>query len=161
MKNNLKTPEIIGIATEFLQAVTKELDPYTKQKGIIIEESSIKTILLTPSHIQFAKYGRGPGKKPPLDPILKWVKEGNIQFRDKKGRFTSHRSTAFAIQNSIGKKGTLNYKKNAPNAIEEAILKNYSLYSSKVGELMSIQVNQQVGQTLKQILPGGKMIYKI
>jgi hypothetical protein len=51
--------ELVEIAKEFLQAVSKEMDPYSKEKGEVKVEGT-KVILLTPSHIQYAKYGRGP-----------------------------------------------------------------------------------------------------
>jgi len=52
------------------------------------------------------KFGTGSGEKGGLRKgILEWVKRKNIQFRDKKGRYTSHESTAHLIVRSIWKKG--------------------------------------------------------
>lgn len=44
-------------------------------------------------------------KMPPLKDLERWVKMKGIQFRDGKGRFQSHRSTAFRVQRSIFQKG--------------------------------------------------------
>lgn len=44
-------------------------------------------------------------KMPPFKDLERWVKLKGIQFRDGKGRFQSHRSTAFRIQRSIFQKG--------------------------------------------------------
>lgn len=119
------------VAREFLQAVSGELDPFTSNKGKVVVKGD-KITLETPSHIQYAKYGRGPGKNPPLDPILSWVKREGIIFDN-----LDEEGTARAIQFSVGKKGTKNYKANAPNALAEAInlhIKEYNKeFSKKIG----------------------------
>lgn len=126
------------IAMEFLKMVGKDLDKHTSEKSYV--EMGVGSVtLFTPSHIQFAAYGRGPGKKPPLDPILKWVKREGIIFSG-----TDARGTAFAIQNSISKKGTKNYKPNAPNVIEEAIKAELSNYSKALASMFMFQVNGEV-----------------
>lgn len=57
------------------------------------------------------KFGSGTGRKGGLtEGILKWVKQKNIQFRQKegkgvKGQFLSHRQTAFLITRSVYNKG--------------------------------------------------------
>jgi hypothetical protein len=137
--------DLMAIAGEFLEAVSAELDPYTENKGFV-EVGETKAILLTPSHIQFAKYGRGPGKKPPLDNILEWVKKEGITFEK-----LSDRGTAFAIQASIGKNGTQNWVPNAPNALEEAIRNHMEEYSDKMGKAIAIKINDQVNGIYKQI----------
>ena len=45
-------------------------------------------------------------KKPPISVFLPWIKKRGLKGRDKKtGRFTTHKSLAFAIANNIYKKG--------------------------------------------------------
>ena len=139
--------ELYLIAKEFLEKVTSELDPFTKTDGVIKKEGN-KAILLTPSHIQFAKYGRGPGKKPPLDPILKWVKSEGIIFDG-----TSEKGTAFAIQASIGKKGTKNWVKGAPNALTEAITNNIDSFNKAANNSMSVVINDLMIKEYEKIFP--------
>lgn len=137
--------ELLAIAYEFLEVVTSELDPYSKEKGIVkMGESEV--FLFTPSHIQFAIYGRGPGKKPPLDNILSWVKQEGIIF-DKK----DERGTAFAIQASIGQKGTSNWVPGAPNALEESLRKHYSEFQKELAKSLVVKINDQVNNIYKQI----------
>lgn len=143
------------LAKEFLQMVSKELDPHTSTKGEIKVEGLFKVSLFTPSHIQFAKYGRGPGKKPPLDPILEWVKGKGIIFDN-----TDAKGTAFAIQASIGKNGTLGWVPNAPNVMEEAIDKHFDEYFTKLGVATGLTISQQVEETWKDIFPE-KIEFKI
>ena len=80
------------IARMFLGAVTSELDTYTSIKGEIVKNSSSSFSLLTPEHIHFAKNGRAPGKNPPLEAMLQFIRSKNILFdnMDEKG-------TAFPI----------------------------------------------------------------
>ena len=138
--------ELIEIATEFMRAVSQELDPYTSQDGKIITTPTSVT-LLTPSHIQFARYGRGPGKKPPLDPILSWVNAKGIQFEG-----STKRGTAFAIQASIGKNGTKNWVKGAPNALEEAIQKDFDTYNRRMGDIMATEIHREVDEIVRKTI---------
>ena len=113
----------VSIARGFLEMVSGELDPHTSQKSKIKVNSFNSVSFFTVKHIHFAKYGRGPGKKPPLDEIEKWVSQKGIV---KAG--SSVRGTAFMIAKSIGEKGTKNYKPGAPDALSEAFGKHQSKY---------------------------------
>jgi hypothetical protein len=137
--------DLLDIAKDFLLLTTKELDKSTSQKGVIKVGSGSVT-LFTPSHIQFAKYGRGKGKKPPFEVILDFVKKENIKFDG-----LTEKGTAEAIRASIAIKGTKNYVKNAPNAIEEAIDMNFKEYSEKLGKAFSITIDNQLAGIYKQI----------
>lgn len=136
------------LAREFLQKVTAELDPHTKHKGVITNVDARSTMLLTPSHIQFAIYGRGPGRKPPFEPILEWVKEKNILFKG-----TTQRGTAFAVQKMIAARGTKHWVKNAPSALEEAIKNNYDEYNEKMGNQLNIIMERNNKYFMDKLLP--------
>lgn len=145
--------DLVKIATEFFGKTTNELDQYTTRKSEIKVESD-RIILLTPSHIQFAKYGRGPGKKPPLDSILEWVKGRGIIIGD-----TDEEGTAFIVQAKIGKEGTSNWVPNAPNALEEALNKNYEQYNKEIGNVMAVKISDEVNKIYKEILPDKEFKY--
>lgn len=137
--------ELLLIAKEFLKSVSSEMDPYSKIKGeVIVEEDRV--ILLTPSHIQYAKYGRGPGKKPPFQEILDWVKTEKIKFDN-----STEEGTAWAIQNSIGKNGTKNWVPNAPSFLEESIEKHLKEYQVELGSKLTILIQDEVNSIYKQI----------
>lgn len=139
--------ELKLIALEFFRKVALELDPYTTENSEIIEEAG-EVSLLTPAHIQFAKYGRGPGKRPPLNAILSWVKKKGIEFKN-----LSQRGTAFAIQKSISEKGTIGYTPNAPNALEEAVDKNYEEYMDESSSHFEIIFNDDVKKIMREAIP--------
>lgn len=137
---------LISIAREFLMKVTSHLDPHTDEKGKIVTDGLTMT-LLTPGHIQFAKYGRGPGKKPPLDAIERFVVKENLDFG------TGTRGTAFAIQKSIGERGTKNFVPNAPNAMEEAILSEVLSYHRRNNIAVLAVENQLIQTEFRKIFP--------
>lgn len=139
----------VKIAEAFLRAVTEQLDPHTSQKGVIeIDEEGQSVVLFTPAHIQFAKYGRGPGKKPPLDPLLKWVSDKGIIFKD-----STAEGTAFAIQASIAKNGTKNWVPNAPNALQEAINENLKDYYEDTSREILAVTNEELDKIYKDTFP--------
>ncbi len=55
-------------------------------------------------YFQYLVLGRGPGKMPPLDPIIEWAKK--FQGRDKRGRFITDKSLAWAVAKKIALHGT-------------------------------------------------------
>ena len=123
--------DFIQVATSFLTMVGNDLDAYTTRSSEVKTLNSTSVALFTPSHIQFAKYGRGAGKMPPIDPILEWVKAKGIVTDDKEAR-----GTAWAIAKSISKNGTKNYTANAPNAIEESLANNLNTYMESMGKII-------------------------
>ena len=139
----------VKIATEFLMAVKGELDPYTTEKNQVKVKNFFTVELLTPAHVQFARYGRGPGKRPPLDPIIKWVQQKKI------GPQENTKGTAFAIANSISKNGTSNYVKGAPNFLEESIRKHMDVYLDKLSEGYIKTQNEKHMQQMKQLFEDG------
>ena len=55
---------------------------------------------------QWVQSGRGPGKGyVPVGSLIKWIKQRGLKGRDKKGKFMTDKSFAFAIQKNIRKFG--------------------------------------------------------
>jgi hypothetical protein len=74
----------------------------------VVKRSEDETILqvMAEQYSQWVQSGRLPGKKGvPITALEKWIKDRNIQGRDKKGRYIKRRSFAFAIQSNIKKFG--------------------------------------------------------
>ncbi len=139
----------IEIAEAFLNAVKQETDEWVGNKGIVVpDEENQKVTLFTASHLQFARYGRGPGKRPPLDPILEWVKANGIVTDDKEAR-----GAAFAIQNSIGLKGTKNFVPNAPDFLEEVINKNLEKYYKDISGVILVEQTKEINNIFNTQFP--------
>jgi len=113
----------VQIARAYLALVAGELDKHSSNKSVVKYNNLGSVSIFTPAHIQFAKYGRGPGKPPPIGPIEAWVSKKGIV-----GPNGSTKGAAIAIAKSIGKKGTKNYVPNAPDALTEAFQKHIKSY---------------------------------
>lgn len=130
---------LIEIAEQFLLAVKGDLDPYTTPNSIIDKESETKISLFTPDYVQFAAYGRGPGKQPPVGAIVEWLeRKGTIS--DEKERL----GTAWAIAKQIKEKGTVNYVPNAPLVMEEAINKHYETYLRASLDAFTLSIYEEI-----------------
>ena len=129
----------VSIAKDFLLLVKGELDQHTTEKSEIKVANFLSVSIFTPAHVQFAAYGRGPGKQPPIDPLIAWVKKKGIVTGEQ-----NIRGAAFAIAKSIGKNGTKNYVSNAPNVIEEALEKHLQFYANRLN-------NNHIEQTIKKL----------
>lgn len=134
------------IARSFLEAVTSELDVYTSIKGKIFSSGNNSMTLETPGHIHFAKNGRPSGKNPPLKAMLQLVRSKNILFDG-----MDERGTAFALQAIIAKKGTKNYKPNAPDTMEEAIAKYQNIYMQELGESVLVEIDDQLKREMQDV----------
>jgi hypothetical protein len=65
-----------------------------------------KIIVLMVEYGQYVQSGRLPGKGfVPVGSLMKWIKERGLKGRDKKGKFITDKSFAFAIQKNIKKFG--------------------------------------------------------
>lgn len=137
--------EILELAEDFLKKVRKDIQPYTSNRiELTVGKSQAKVEI--PSHIQFARYGRGPGKQPPVDEILAWVKREGIATAP-----TEQLGTAWAIAKSIAKNGTKNYVSGAPNFVDEVIKKYEDDFIDDVAELTADNVAEQLIDSLEQI----------
>ncbi len=140
-----KNAEILALAVGFFKSVATDLNPYTEDDSEIVIESQDTVAMYTPDYLQYAVYGRGAGKAPPLAPILEWVGRRGILFdgRDYEG-------TAKAIQFLISKNGTVNYTPNPPNALEESLREHYGSFEDSLSQ----SVLETVDFEIKNIYQG-------
>tara|TARA_R110002050_G_scaffold90638_1_gene190639 strand:+ start:3488 stop:3946 length:459 start_codon:yes stop_codon:yes gene_type:complete len=134
------------VAESFLKAVRSDVDVYTSVKGKIFSSGLLSYSLDTVSHIQFAAYGRGPGKAPPLEKMLQMVRSKNILFEG-----LDERGTAFAIQQKIKRKGTSNWKRGAPNLMETTVKKYQLQYENELGYFVSVDINDRLKKEYDKI----------
>jgi hypothetical protein len=142
-------------ARKFLESCKAEFDEVTTKKSEITKDDDYSFTLSTPDHLQFAKYGRGPGKKPPLKNIIEFVKAEDIQFEG-----TTKEGTAFAIQNSIGKKGTLNWVQGAPDFLTEVIDKHKKEFNEGVEAAMAVETTNAYNEGMKESLEKQAELFK-
>jgi uncharacterized protein YciU (UPF0263 family) len=137
----------IQLTRAFLEKVAKASDEHTTEKSYITEESDgLK--LVTPDYLQYAVYGRGPGKAPPISAMMDFVKAKGIIFDN-----MDQRGTAFAIAASIAKKGTSNWVPNAPNVLEEFIQENISEYYTELNIQLLDKENKDISEIFSRTIP--------
>lgn len=95
--------------------------------------------------------GRRAGKKPPLEPILKWVLKKNIipkplTLKNGKTVIPSQKTLAFLIQRSIGLKGTKGRKLWEP-FLDDIIER----YQTKIADAIALDIANMVDNELKDI----------
>jgi len=75
---------------------------------VVTKQSKDVTVLqvLMEEYGQWVQSGRRPGKKyVPIGSLMKWIKERGLKGRNKKGKFITDKSFAFAISRNINKFG--------------------------------------------------------
>jgi hypothetical protein len=81
--------------------LARSVEVQTVQKGPITELQ-----VLMAEYAQWVQSGRLPGKGfVPVGSLMRWIKERGLKGRDKKGRFMTDKSFAFAIRTNINKFG--------------------------------------------------------
>lgn len=145
---DLLKQDLLDIMTEFLEITANKANKHTSEKSVIKVEDDLTVSLFTPEHLQFAVYGRGPGRNPPLAAIEKWVSSKGIVSDPGEAL-----GIAFAIQKSIGENGTLNYVPGAPNALEEMLEDTMNVYNSELAEQVGFNINEVVKEAWDKILP--------
>lgn len=78
------------------------------------------------------RFGRRPGKFPPLDDILNWIREKGVSPRDNK---TTERQLAFLFARKIAQKGTDIFTKKRPALnVDEQIKELMKIFAQAIGK---------------------------
>jgi hypothetical protein len=93
---------IRSIDYEVLEVVTELIDQ--SAKWVVKSYSGVK--INAADYLINVDQGRKKGAKmPPPSALIPWIKNRNIKFRDKKGRFITNKQTSFIIARGISKNG--------------------------------------------------------
>ena len=81
--------------------LARSVEVQTKQKGDV----TVLQVLMA-EYGQWVQSGRSRGKGfVPVGSLMKWIKQRGLKGRDKKGKFITDKSFAYAIQKNINKFG--------------------------------------------------------
>lgn len=84
------------------------------------------------------RFGRRPGKFPPVDDILNWIREKGIRPRDNK---TTERQLAFLFARKIAQKGTDIFTKKRPALnVDEQIKELMAVFMKSVGQELKAKI---------------------
>jgi hypothetical protein len=76
------------------------------QVNVVQKRNETVLSVLMEDYGQFVQSGRVPGQKGvPISVLEQWIKDRKLQGRDRRGRYITRRSFAFAIQTNIKKFG--------------------------------------------------------
>lgn len=76
------------------------------QVNVVQKRNESVLSVVMEDYAQFVQSGRVPGQKGvPISALEQWIKDRKLQGRDKRGRYITRRSFAFAIQKNIKKFG--------------------------------------------------------
>ena len=90
--------------------------------------------------------GRRPGKRPPVNNIIKWLRDKGITGRDvRTGKFIKRRDAAFAISRKIGDYGYqgINYVQNTTLKFKPYIEQKLGLtYSEEIINMLKTEISK-------------------
>lgn len=94
----------------------------------------------------FTVYGRRPGKQPPIESILGWLKKKGITSD------IPERSLAFLIARKIGRLGTDIYLGKRPGlALPQIIEAHEEKFEQDAGDKIQLELGDQIEDTLRQV----------
>ncbi len=146
------TTELDTILREELESIAEDLKQKhielgQKASGDWVDSVEVKVqgghgVILANDYTKYLTRGRAGGKKPPIDPLEKWVNEKlGIGGKDA-------RSVAFAVATKIGKKGTKWYIQGGTDLVDGVITEERI---RKIKERLGRAVLVEVSEELKRI----------
>lgn len=105
-----------------------------------IDGTSLMVSFNLEDYWKYVEYGRGPGKRPPIDAIEQWIKVKPIIPDPINGRVPTTKQLAFLISRKIGMEGT-----KAQRPLEKAV------YSDSMEMLIAQLKNEIVGQMKEEL----------
>lgn len=79
---------------------------YNFHEVIEMNGSVLEVFFILPDYFTYAENGRKPGKMPPVNEILKWLKFKHLVPKTRAEKIPSTTQLAYAISKSIAKNGT-------------------------------------------------------
>lgn len=93
----------------------------------------------------YVEHGRKPGKFPPVDKILEWIRiKPVLPYEDKNGRLPTENQLAFLIGRKIAEKGI-----KAGNQLKKTIEELNSEYMYNIEEALSQDLDESIGIIIK------------
>lgn len=111
----------------------KDLGNSKLRKELEVSVKNLEMVASMPDYSEYVDKGRRPGKMPPVDDILEWMRDNRISVSG-----IPNRSLAFAISNSIANKGI-----KARPFVEE--------FTDQIVLLMERQLSESINKSLQNI----------
>lgn len=98
-----------------------------------------------PDYWKYAENGRGPGKRPPIDAIIKWVQHKRLATSTT-GKARSTTQIAYAISWKIAREGT-----EGKHLLQRTIDETYNTLVDRLVELISDELDQDLEKDIEQV----------
>lgn len=126
------------LADEGINASSRLSD--SAEVEVSLNNTKLVISLMLEEYWKYVEYGRGPGKRPPIDAIENWIRIKPVIPDARNGRIPNSRQLAFMIARKIGNEGTT-----ARHAI------NKTVYSDAMEEIIN-DIRNEIVRQLNQIL---------
>jgi len=107
-----------------------------------VSDGTLKVFAL--DYVYYLEHGRKPGKFPPREPIIEWIKAKGLSFD------IPINSLAFLIQRKIARKGTTIFQQGGSDLISSVI--NRGLIDGLKSELFEAMLNEAVSSFRSGVL---------
>ena len=95
------------VSSEVLSEFLATLDEYAERAKELYKRKLTDKGINASYKLLYVENGRGPGKFPPIDKILEWIRvKPVIPYTDSRGRLPTEEQLAFLIARKIAEQGT-------------------------------------------------------
>lgn len=126
------------LADEGINASSRLSD--SAEVEVSLNNTKLVISLMLEEYWKYVEYGRGPGKRPPIDAIENWVRIKPVIPDARNGKIPTQRQLAYLISRKIGWEGT-----HSRHAI------NKTVYSDAMEEIIN-DIRNEIVRQLNQIL---------
>lgn len=99
-----------------------------------------------PDYWQYAEYGRGPGKFPPPDAILKWIQFKRLVPYSNNGKVPTTQQMVYLISKKIAREGT-----EGKHLLQQTIDETYDTLVDQLVEAIEAELEKELEKDIDQI----------
>ena len=124
----------------------KNSELYNFKEVIEYKDNLFELSVLVPDYFPYAENGRGPGKMPPVNKILKWIEFKHLVPRSNNGRVPTTTQLAFAISKHIAKYGT-----QGKHLIQQTVDETYDNLVDRLVEAIADKIENELEKDIEEI----------
>lgn len=155
MQETLNTTEILNICQQIADVYKREMtnakyDPNGELMNFrwetVYRGNIFSLWFVLPEYWYYAENGRGPGKFPPPDAILKWIQFKKLVPRSHSGKIPTTNQLVYLISRKIALEGT----KGKP-LLQETIDETYNTLVDNLVEAITNELDKEIEKDIEQI----------
>ena len=99
-----------------------------------------------PDYWQYAEFGRGPGKFPPPDAILKWIQFKKLVPTSRNGKVPATQQLVYLISRKIALKGT-----EGKHLLQQTIDETYNTLVDQLVEAIEAELEKEIEKDIEKL----------